>query len=56
MGGRGTRVSPHLSPGPLGGTLWTGVQIQLLNLRIWQTQWEEGHQAMGLEPLGQAWG
>lgn len=56
MGGRGTRVSPHFLPGPLGGTLWTGIQIQLLNLRIRQTQWEEGHQAMGLEPLGQALG
>ena len=56
MRGRNTRASPHLSPGLLGGTLWTGGQIHLLNLRTWHTQWEKGHQAMGLESLGQAWG
>lgn len=35
---RDARASPHLSPGLLGGTLWTGGQIHLLNLRTWQTQ------------------
>lgn len=30
-GGRGTRVSPHLPPGPLGGTLWTPESKELAN-------------------------